>query len=90
MTHSEMTHWLECPEGVGFSSCPGEMIESDLSTALAEALINPPRRTLRRSELWHCSRCGYTIVAEVDARGSRRVRNGYPEPSFPELRVLHP
>lgn len=87
MTHSEMTHWWPSPDGVGYSSCPGEMVISELSQLLAGRLADAGRTATRRTELWHCERCGHTIVAEVDARGARRIRNAYPAPSIPPLKI---
>ena len=89
MTHSEMTHWLPSPDGIGFSECPGEMVASEqLRRHLAQHPTAPD--ILKRSEMWACERCGYTIVTEVDGRGVKRIRNGFPRPTIPELRVISP
>jgi hypothetical protein len=87
MTHSEMTHMLPAPQTVPFSACPGEMVETQLSKALASYVGDGHGRVARRTELWHCELCEFTIVTEVDARNVRRIRNGYPAPSLPPLKI---
>lgn len=86
MTHSEMTHWLPSPVGVELSHCPGEMAQDNLSRKLA-ARLSPPGRPTRDVEVWHCTRCNHTVVIESDGRGVRRIRNAFPAPTIPPLRV---
>ncbi len=81
MTHSEMTHMLPSPATVPYSACPGRMVETDLSKALASHDADGTGRVARRTELWHCELCGFTLSIEVDGRNVRRIRNGYPAPS---------
>lgn len=87
VTHSEMTHWLPGPEGIGYSSCDGRMVESELTRSMRHK-IDGHRPPGTRSELWHCEKCHFTLHLEVDSRGVRRIRNGYPEPSIPSLKIV--
>jgi hypothetical protein len=86
VTHSEMTHLLPSPQTLPYSRCPGEMTLSALSRELAE-WRDRDGKLLRRTELWHCERCRFTIVVEVEGLGSRRIRNGYPGPTMPSPKV---
>ncbi|MBF6558510.1 MAG: hypothetical protein IVW52_20665, partial [Acidimicrobiales bacterium] len=60
VTHSELTHWLPSPEGVELSSCPGEMVASDLlaRSGLTPAVVDRSTGVVRGyREVYHCTRC---------------------------------